>query len=201
MAYTKIIVIHSRLDRCLGYTQDEEKTSLETVLDYAMNRDKIEQDCFETALNCDRETAYADMMDTKRRWGKASRLHEGSDVTIIATGLMVQEALKARELLAQEGISAAVLDMHTIKPLDEEAVLKAAEETGCIVTAEEANVLGGLGGAVAEVVSEHRPVPVIRVGVKDIFGRSGDPYALLERYGLTAKDVAAAAKRAVSMKK
>lgn len=125
------------------------------------------------------------------RWGKASRLHEGSDVTIIATGLMVQEALKARELLAQEGISAAVLDMHTIKPLDEEAVLKAAEKTGCIVTAEEANVLGGLGGAVAEVVSEHRPVPVIRVGVKDIFGRSGDPYALLERYGLTAKDVAA----------
>ena len=117
------------------------------------------------------------------------------------TGLMVQEALKARELLAQEGISAAVLDMHTIKPLDEEAVLKAAEETGCIVTAEEANVLGGLGGAVAEVISEHCPVPVIRVGVKDIFGRSGDPYALLERYGLTAKDVAAAAKRAVSMKK
>ena len=135
------------------------------------------------------------------RWGKASRLHEGSDVTIIATGLMVQEALKARELLAQEGISAAVLDMHTIKPLDEEAVLKAAEKTGCIVTAEEANVLGGLGGAGAEVVSEHRPVPVIRVGVKDIFGRSGDPYALLERYGLTAKDVAGAAKRAVSMKK
>ena len=104
-------------------------------------------------------------------------------------------------MLAQEGISAAVLDMHTIKPLDEEAVLKAAEETGCIVTAEEANVLGGLGGAVAEVISEHCPVPVIRVGVKDIFGRSGDPYALLERYGLTAKDVAAAAKRAVSMKK
>ena len=93
------------------------------------------------------------------RWGKASRLHEGSDVTIIATGLMVQEALKARELLAQEGISAAVLDMHTIKPLDEEAVLKAAEETGCIVTAEEANILGGLGGAVAEIVSEHCPVP------------------------------------------
>ena len=96
---------------------------------------------------------------------------------------------------------AAVLDMHTIKPLDEEAVLKAAEETGCIVTAEEANILGGLGGAVAEIVSEHCPVPVIRVGVKDIFGRSGDPYALLERYGLTAKEVAAAAKRAVSMKK
>ena len=80
MAYTKIIVIHNRLDRCLNYTQDEEKTSLETVLDYAMNRDKTEQDCFETALNCDRETAYADMMDTKRRWGKASRKRKGYHV-------------------------------------------------------------------------------------------------------------------------
>ena len=80
MAYTKIIVIHSRLDRCLGYTQDEEKTSLETVLDYAMNQDKTEQDCFETALNCGRETAYADMMDTKRRWGKASRKRKGYHV-------------------------------------------------------------------------------------------------------------------------
>ena len=80
MAYTKIIVIHNRLDRCLNYTQDEEKTSLETVLDYAMNRDKTEQGCFETALNCDRETAYADMMDTKRRWGKTSRKRKGYHV-------------------------------------------------------------------------------------------------------------------------
>ena len=80
MAYTKIIVIHNRLDRCLNYTQDEEKTSLEAVLDYAMNRDKTEQDCFETALNCDRETAYADMMDTKRRWGKTSRKRKGYHV-------------------------------------------------------------------------------------------------------------------------
>ena len=80
MAYTKIIVIHNRLDRCLNYTQDEEKASLETVLDYAMNRDKTEQDCFETALNCDWETAYADMMDTKRRWGKASRKRKGYHV-------------------------------------------------------------------------------------------------------------------------
>ena len=134
-------------------------------------------------------------------WGKATELYEGTDVTIIATGLMVQESLKARELLAQEDISAAVLDMHTIKPLDREAVIKAAEKTGCIVTAEEANILGGLGGAVAEVVTETCPVPVLRVGVKDIFGRSGDPYALLERYELTAKDVAAAARRAVAMKK
>ena len=80
MAYTKIIVIHNRLDRCLDYTQDEEKTSLETVLDYAMNRDKTEQDCFESALNCGRETAYADMMDTKRCWGKVSRKRKGYHV-------------------------------------------------------------------------------------------------------------------------
>ena len=80
MAYTKIIVIHSRLDRCLGYTQNAEKTSLETVLNYAMNRDKTEQDCFETALNCDRERAYADMTDTKRRWGKLDRKRKGYHV-------------------------------------------------------------------------------------------------------------------------
>ena len=134
-------------------------------------------------------------------WGKASALIDGEDVTIIATGLMVQEALKAQKILAEDGIDAAVLDMHTIKPLDEEAVLDAARKTGCIVTAEEANVLGGLGGAVAEVVTESYPVPVIRVGVKDIFGRSGDPYALLQRYNLTADDIASAAHRAVALKK
>ncbi len=137
----------------------------------------------------------------KFEWGKAARLFPGRDVTIIATGLMVQEAVKARELLAAEDIDAAVLDMHTIKPLDEAAVIKAAMATGCIVTAEEANILGGLGGAVAEVVSENIPVPVVRVGVKDIFGRSGDPYELMERYELTDKDIVAAVKRALEMKR
>ena len=94
-------------------------------------------------------------------------------MTIIATGMNVQMALKAAELLAAEGISARVIDMHTIKPLDEELVLKAAKETGCIVTSEEANVLGGLGAAVAEYLSENDPVPVVRHGVNDEFGRSG----------------------------
>ena len=132
---------------------------------------------------------------------KGVTLKDGKDVTVIATGLMVQMALKAREMMAAEGISVRVIDMHTIKPLDGELVRKAALETGCIVTSEEHSIIGGLGGAVAEVVTETCPVPVLRVGVKDIFGRSGDPYALLERYELTAKDVAAAARRAVAMKK
>lgn len=139
--------------------------------------------------------------DYRFEWGRAAKLYEGADVTIIATGLMVQEALEARKLLAAEGIDAAVLDMHTIKPLDAEAVIEAAKKTGCLVTAEEANILGGLGGAVAEVVSENCPVPVIRVGVKDRFGRSGDPYELMERYELTAGDIAAAARRAKERKK
>lgn len=133
-------------------------------------------------------------------WGKAARLREGKDLTIIATGLMVQEAMKSADALKELGFEARVLDMHTIKPLDEEAVLQAAEETQCIVTAEEANVLGGLGGAVAEVVSERCPVPVIRVGVQDQFGKSGDPYALLERYHLTYQDIIQAAKQAIRMK-
>lgn len=133
--------------------------------------------------------------------GKAAKLASGSDVTIIATGLMVQEALKAREALAVEGISAAILDIHTIKPLDQEAVIAAARETGCIVTAEEANILGGLGAAVAEVVSETCPVPVFRVGVRDCFGRSGDPAALMEYYHITAADIVEKAKQAIALKK
>lgn len=133
--------------------------------------------------------------------GKAAKLADGADVTLIATGLMVQEALKARELLHAEGIDAAVLDIHTIKPLDTEAILAAARQTGCIVTAEEANILGGLGAAVAETVCESCPVPVLRVGVRDEFGRSGDPQELLEFYHLTAADIAEKAKQAVALKK
>ena len=133
--------------------------------------------------------------------GKAVTLAEGKDVSIFATGIMVDMALKARELLAAEGISAAVVNVHTIKPIDREAVVKAAEETGAIVTAEEHNVLGGLGAAVAEVVCETNPVPVLRVGVEDSFGRSGTVPALLELYGLTPENIAAKAKVAVTMKK
>ena len=133
--------------------------------------------------------------------GKAVTLAEGKDVSIFATGIMVDMALKARELLATEGISAAVVNVHTIKPIDREAVVKAAEATGAIVTAEEHNVLGGLGAAVAEVVCETKPVPVLRVGVEDSFGRSGTVPALLELYGLTPENIAAKAKVAVAMKK
>ena len=133
--------------------------------------------------------------------GKAVTLAEGKDVSIFATGIMVDMALKARELLSAEGISAAVVNVHTIKPIDREAVVKAAEATGAIVTAEEHNVLGGLGAAVAEVVCETKPVPVLRVGVEDSFGRSGTVPALLELYGLTPENIAAKAKVAVAMKK
>ena len=133
--------------------------------------------------------------------GKATQLKDGSDVTIIATGLCVQLAMKAADLLAAEGISARVLDMHTIKPLDEEAVLKAAQETGCIVTSEEANVIGGLGAAVAEYLSEVCPVPVIRHGVNDEFGRSGKGPLVLEHYGFTPEKIAENAKKALSLKK
>ncbi len=133
--------------------------------------------------------------------GKGCTLADGKDVTIIATGIMVGMALKAREILAAEGISARVIDMHTIKPLDEELVLKAARETGAIVTSEEASVLGGLGGAVAELLAENCPVPVVRHGVNDTFGRSGTAAAVLEYYGLTPEVLAEKARKAVSMKK
>ena len=122
-------------------------------------------------------------------------------MTLIATGLMVPEALAAAKLLEAEGISARVLDMHTVKPLDEAAVVAAAKETGCIVTAEEHNVLGGLGGAVAECVATEWPVPVVRVGVRDCFGRSGNALKLLELYHLKAEDLVEAAKAAIAKKK
>ena len=133
--------------------------------------------------------------------GKASKLAEGKDVTIIATGMMVQMALKAAEALKAEGISARVLDMHTIKPLDEAAVLAAAKETGCIVTTEEANVLGGLGAAVCEYLAEACPVPVVRHGVNDEFGRSGKAEKVLAAYDLTPEKIAECAKKAISLKK
>ncbi|MDB2126049.1 MULTISPECIES: transketolase family protein, partial [Clostridium] len=107
--------------------------------------------------------------------GKGITLAEGNDVAIIATGIMVEAALEAKEELAKEGINARVINIHTIKPIDEELIIKAAKETGVIVTAEEHSIIGGLGSAVAEVVSEKCPVPVLRVGVKDTFGESGKP--------------------------
>ena len=141
---------------------------------------------------------FNDKETYKFELGRGVLLREGSDVTIIATGIMVDMAMTAAEALQKEGISARVINIHTIKPLDREIVLAAAKETGAIVTAEEHNVIGGLGAAVAETVSEACPVPVMRVGVEDAFGRSGTVPALLEMYGLTPENIAAKAKVALN---
>lgn len=138
--------------------------------------------------------------DYKFEVGKAGLLESGKDVTIIATGLMVGPALEAAKLLKAEGISPRVLNMGSIKPIDTKAIKDAATETGAIVTAEEHSILGGLGGAVAEVLGELAPVPLERVGVKDVFGQSGKVPALMEKYGLTAKDIVEAAKKAIKRK-
>lgn len=123
------------------------------------------------------------------RLGKGNTLREGKDVTIIATGIMVSEAMTAAEELAVEGIDCRVIDMHTIKPLDEEIIVKASKETGKIVTAEEHSVIGGLGSAVAECVSVNSPCRVLMVGQKDTFGESGKPEELKQKYGMTASDI------------
>jgi transketolase len=132
--------------------------------------------------------------------GKAMVLKPGQDVSILATGIMVEMALAAREQLLERGIEAQVLDIHTIKPLDVEAVLNAARATGALVTAEEHSIIGGLGGAVAEVVAEHYPVPLKRVGLKDVFGESGKPEQLLAKYELTPEAIVQAALGAMSLK-
>lgn len=132
-------------------------------------------------------------------FGKGVLLRDGSDVSIIANGLMVQYALEAAKILEEQNISARVIDIHTIKPIDRDIIIKAARETGCIVTAEEHSVIGGLGSAVAEVVCSEYPVPVKMVGIEDKFGKSGNPYELLEMYGLTAKNIAAKAVEAMQM--
>lgn len=132
--------------------------------------------------------------------GKGAVLKDGTDVTIIATGLMVNEALMAAQRLADEGISARVVNMATIKPIDRDIIVDSAKKTGVIVTAEEHNIIGGLGSAVAEVVCETVPVPVIRVGVNDVFGKSGPAVQLLHEFGLDADNIAAKAKEAVKLK-
>ncbi len=147
------------------------------------------------------ETVTDEIPGYKFELGKGAQLKDGKDVAIIANGMMVQIALKAADLLAAEGISARVIDMHTIKPLDTEIIRKAAKETGAIVVSEEHNVIGGLGAAVAEFCSENCPVPVVKHGVNDEFGRSGKAPAVLEAYGLTAEVLAEKAKKAISMKK
>ena len=130
------------------------------------------------------ETTY------KFEWGKGVVLKDGTDVTIIANGLMVPEALKAHEILQSEGISARIVNMHTIKPIDKELIIDSIKKTGAIVTAEEHNIIGGLGSAVAEVVCKNAPAPIEMVGIEVKFGKSGVPAKLLEEYGLTAENIA-----------
>ena len=142
-----------------------------------------------------------DRPEYKFELGKGVQLADGTDVTIVATGLMVSMALEARDLLAAEGISARVVNIHTIKPIDRDIIAKAVADTGAIVTAEEHNVIGGLGGTVAEVVCDTAPAPVVRVGMNDTYGHSGTVPALLEAYGLTPAAIVQAAKKAIELKK
>lgn len=132
--------------------------------------------------------------------GKGVWLADGTDATIVATGLMIPYALEARELLKNDGINAAVVNIHTIKPIDREIIAEAARKTGAIVTAEEHNIMGGLGSAVAEVLCEICPVPMRRIGTQDVFGRSGKPAELLKLYHMTAEDIAESVKKVIEMK-
>lgn len=133
--------------------------------------------------------------------GKALRLRNGNDVTLVATGVMVARALKAAEELANDGIEARVINLSTIKPLDKEELLSAARETGAIVTAEDHNVLGGMGSAVAELLAENHPIPMAFVGVRDRFGKSGEAEELARLFGLTDKDISKAARNVIARKK
>lgn len=139
--------------------------------------------------------------DYKFEIGKSVQMTDGKDVTIIATGLLVQEALVAAEELKNSGIAARVINMATIKPIDRDAIVRAAKDTGLIVTAEEHNIIGGLGSAVAEVVCETVPVPVVRIGVNDEFGKSGKAVELLKKYGLSAEHIVEVVKQAVATHK
>lgn len=132
--------------------------------------------------------------------GKGTQLCDGTDVTLVATGLMVEAALKAKELLENEGISARVINIATIKPIDAELISKAAMETGAVVTCEEHNIIGGLGSAVAEVLCENAPVPMERIGTRDVFGKSGKPADLLKQYGLTPEAIVQSAKKVIAKK-
>ena len=142
----------------------------------------------------------SEMENYKFELGKGVLYREGKDVTIVANGYMVHLAVEAAEMLANEGIDAEVINIHTIKPIDSELIIASAKKTGAVVTAEEHSVIGGLGSAVCDVLSENCPVPVVKVGVNDEFGRSGQVPELLEIYGLTAKNIYEKAKLAVSKK-
>jgi transketolase len=133
--------------------------------------------------------------------GQGVTLREGGDVTLIGTGIMVGRCIEAAEVLRREGIDARVIEMHTLKPIDEGLIVQAAQETGAIVTAEEHNIIGGLGGAVTEVLSSQCPIPILRVGIADTFTETGPYEALLDRYGMGVTDIVASARRAIVSKK
>ena len=133
--------------------------------------------------------------------GKGIQVREGTDVTIVSTGICTAEAIKAAEELEKEGISAAIINIHTIKPIDRDILTAAAKKTGCIVTAEEHNIIGGLGSAVCEVLSETCPVPVLKVGVNDCFGKSGKAGELIDVFGLSARFIVEKVKEAIALKK
>ena len=137
------------------------------------------------------------ILNYKFEIGKGVLLKEGTDVTIVATGLMVEMALNASEALKAEGISARVINIHTIKPIDREILVKAAKETGALVTCEEHNIIGGLGSAVSDVVTESCPVPVIKIGVNDRFGYSGPAVKLLKEFGLCSENIIETVKSAL----
>ncbi|MGQ9631619.1 MAG: transketolase family protein [bacterium] len=138
--------------------------------------------------------------DYEFQWGKGVTMREGRDVAIISTGIMTEEALKASDLLCEEGIEAEVLHLHTLKPLDEGAIIRTAEKTGAVVTAENHSIIGGLGGAVAEVLGENLPTPIRRIGIRDLFGETGTNEYLFRKYRLTAEDIASAAKEVLKQK-
>jgi len=136
----------------------------------------------------------------KFEWGKGVQIKDGSDATIMATGLMVHIAIEAQEILEKEGISARVINIHTIKPIDKDIIIKACKETGAIVTAEEHSVVNGLGSSVSDVASQNYPTPIKMVGIDDKFGKSGKPELLLQEYGLTAQNIANKVKEVIKMK-
>ena len=156
-----------------------------------------EKECLNLSTPMTKDKAVLDAAYQAAAEAIIEKLREGKDVAIIATGLCVNSALEAAEKLAADGIQAKVVNIHTIKPLDEELVVAAAKECGKVVTVEEHSVIGGLGGAVCEVLSEKYPVPVKRIGVNDVYGESGPAVKLIEKYGLDGKGVYASVKEFV----
>jgi transketolase len=139
-------------------------------------------------------------VDQKFEIGKAQVLHEGTDITLFACGHLVWIAVEAGKILEERGYSVEIINIHTIKPLDEEAILRSIRKTGCAVTAEEHNVLGGLGDSIAQVAARNHPIPIEYIGTKDTFGESGNPFELLTKYGLDANHIVAAAEKAIARK-